>query len=312
MYRKWLPVRICKAMLLKYIRSIFKLPVTYIIILLTILNLLGIFHVKKYGVFARLIAVEDLAQFETEYDEPSAREIASQINGSSEEEIRTKLMNRVKIKESDYSDSPLVLLEQSKNGRGMICGGLASIYFNALKGQGYKARMVKLLRQSVHTPDAHQTVEVWQDGGWKISDPTFNVEFWRKNRRVGAAEIQESVLTGGYGDVKYRFKGDVQYPARLDEYYMNWQPLFNNVFVMGRSVYSAKKRYGIFLAKVPPFRYWFGPVYFYKKDQPTDQHVLNKSAYFIVMVALPSVLTLLALWACFQAYFKAFRKQKPD
>lgn len=298
------------AMLLKFLKSAVRLPILYIIISLTVLNLAGIFHVKKYGVFARLIAVEDMDQIETEYDEPTAREISSQIKGSSEEEIRIKLMNRVEKKESDYSDSPLVLLEQAKKGRGMICGGLAAVHFNALKGHGYKARMVKLLRQSVHTPDSHQTVEVWQDGGWKISDPTFNVEFWKNGTRTGAVEVQKSILNGDYRDVEYRFKGEVQYPARLEDYYMNWQPLFNNVFVIGRSVYSAQKKYGVFLAKVPPFRYWFGPVYFYQKDQGIDQHALNKSAYFVTMVAFPFVLALLGLWALFQALAKVFGKKR--
>ena len=133
-------------MLLKYFRSFFNLPITYIIVLLTVLNVVGIFHVKKHGIFARLIAVEDLAEYETEYDGATSKKISSEIKGISEEEIRTKLMNRVTKTGPDHSDSPLVLLEQTKNGKGMICGGLASVYFNALIGQGYKSRMVKLLR----------------------------------------------------------------------------------------------------------------------------------------------------------------------
>ena len=289
-------------MFLKYIRSFFLLPITYIILLLTILSLMSIFHVKKNGIFARLIAVENLSDYETEFDDSTAAIISSEIKGSSEEEIRKKLMNRVTNTGADHSDSPIVLLEQTKNGKGMICGGLASVYFNALKGQGYKARMVKLLRQSVHTLDVHQTVEVWKDGAWKVSDPTFNVEFWKNESRVGAEEIQKSVISGGYQDVEFRFMGDVRYPARLNNYYLNWQPLFNNVLIIGRSVYSAQMRFGVFLAKFPPFRYWYGPVYYYQIDS-VDQHALNKAVYLIAMVVLPLLLVVLTIVACFQNFF---------
>jgi hypothetical protein len=296
-------------MFLKYIKSFFLLPITYTILLLVIFNLMSIYYVKKNGIFARLIAVENLSEYETEFDTSTAAIISSEIKGGSEEEIRENLMNRVTNTGSDHSDSPIVLLEQTKNGKGMICGGLASVYYNALNGQGYKARMVKLLRQSVHTLDVHQTVEVWQDGAWKISDPTFNVEFWKNENRIGAEEIQKSVISGDYKDVEFRFMGEVRYPARLNEYYLNWQPLFNNVLIMGRSVYSAQMRFGAFLAKVPPFRYWFGPLYFYQMDS-VDQHALNKAVYFMAMVVLPLLLVFLAIVACFQSYFVCNRSPK--
>jgi hypothetical protein len=296
------------AMFLKYIVSFFRLPITYIILLLVVISVMGIFHVKQNGIFARLVAVENLDEYETDFDESTANIISSKIFGNSEQEIRTKLMNLVTKTGSDHSDSPLVLLEQTKNGKGMVCGGLASVYFNALKGHGYKARMVKLLRQSVHTLDVHQTVEIWKDGGWKISDPTFNVEFWKDEKRIGVEEVQKSVFSGNYRDVDYRFMGDVRYPARLSDYYLNWQPLFNNVLIMGRSVYSAQMRFGVFLAKFPPFRYWFGPVYFYQIDS-VDQHALNKATYFLTMVALPILLVILAIVACFQNYYVHFRSR---
>jgi hypothetical protein len=80
------------------------------------------------------------------------------------------------------------------------------------------------------------------------------------------------------------FHGAVRYPARIENYYTDWRPLFNNVFIPD---WSRREHQ---LAKFPPFRYWHGPVVYYRDDIGSTSHIdaANK-ALFVFLVIVPGL-----------------------
>jgi len=84
------------------------------------------------------------------------------------------------------SNSPSDILKGFDEGKGVLCGGLASLYCAALLTHGYRARIVQLIRDETNIarwthgpPDTHVTVEVFspQHSKWIVMDPTFNCWF---------------------------------------------------------------------------------------------------------------------------------------
>lgn len=261
------------------------------------MNIALMFQVKNHGIFARLQIVDDLSKVETEFVPEVAERFGKKFAGEDIHQIRTQLMQEVQKAEMTPFDGSLDLLKVIESGRGLVCEGMATAYFHSLAGQGHKARIVSWFRHNGITPDSHVTVEVYEVGRWVLYDPTFNTAFSKGQLRLGARGLQKTFLREGASQVKLEFFGEVNYPARLESYYINWRPLVNNIFMVGRSVSISRDKFGIFLAKVPPFRYWFGPVYFYEKDLQADQHVLNKIFYFVSMVVLPMlILGLFIAW----------------
>lgn len=270
-----------------WIRSSIQRPLFYCLCGAVALNIALMLLVKKHGIFARLQIVEDLSNVGTEFVPEVADRFGKKFTGEDIHQVRIQLMQEVRKAEINFFDASLDLLEVIESGGGLVCGGMAVAYFHSLAGQGYKARIVSFFRHSGITPDSHISVEVFENGRWVLYDPTFNTAYLKGPMRLGAMELQKELLREGASQVKPEFLGEVNYPARLENYYIDWRPLVNNIFVVGRSVSISRDRFGLFLAKVPPFRYWFGPVYFYEKDLQADHHALNKILYFVSMVVLP-------------------------
>jgi hypothetical protein len=254
---------------------------------MVIFNIASLYLVKRYGIFARLVMVPDLSKVETEFVPEVADQFGKKFHGKDIHQIRSLIMQEVKTAEGTGFDTSLSLLDSIESGKGLVCGGMSAVYFNSLVAQGHKARIVSWFRHRGITHDAHITVEVFENGKWVLYDPTFNTAFLKDKTRLGSKELQNIFLAENSGSVKFEFFGEVNYPPRLKDYYINWQPLVNNIFVVGRSVSLSRDRFGFFLAKFPPFRYWFGPVYFYEKELQVDQHIINKTLYFLSMVVLP-------------------------
>lgn len=271
----------------RWVRLQLKQPIFLLLVGVLILNIAAIYTVKNYGIFARLIMVSDLSARETEFSSEVVSKFGEKFHGRDVHQIRNRIMQEVKTAEGSAFDSSLDLMDLIQSGRGLLCGGMSAVYFNSLVAQGYRARIVSWFRHQGITPDSHITVEIFENGRWVLYDPTFNTAFLKDGTRLGAKELQNIFLTENSSRVKLDFFGEVNYPARLEDYYINWQPLVNNVFVVGRSVSISRDRFGLFLAKFPPFRYWFGPVYFYEKYFQADPHKLNKALYFFSMVILP-------------------------
>jgi len=82
--------------------------------------------------------------------------------------------------------------------------------------------------------------------------------------------------------VTARYYGDRVYPAHIDEYYLDWRPLFSNAYVH----VSPQEIW----RKFPPLRYWYGPKYYYFGE---DLHLwaeAGNSMYFLFIVVLPIIL----------------------
>lgn len=181
----------------------------------------------------------------------------------------------------------------ASEGQGLVCSQMAVLFQAALRSRGHMAREVRLARSLLSEQDTHVTVEVLVDGRWVIYDPTFHVTFQQDGRLLGSAEIHQAILEGQDSDIRPVFHGPVAYPARLDSYYMDWRPLFNNVLLFSKGEDDT-------LSRIPPFRYWLGPRWHYlalRSEPPLWQAAVGSRIYFFVVVVLPMSLAGAALVA---------------
>ena len=162
---------------------------------------------------------------------------------------------------TDSIDDPGVMTaeqayEVAIRGGGLVCGQLASIFEAALTARGFTARRVQIVRSLFSEGDTHETVEVLVNGRWILYDPTFHVSYARRGQLLGAADLHAALLDGSLDQITPVFRGEVRYPARLETYYLDWRPLYNDVTVFdagGKALWR----------KLPPMRYWRGPRRYY-------------------------------------------------
>ena len=189
------------------------------------------------------------------------------------------VMNRSGAVGPEETDDPVELLKSVEVGGCSNCTGMAILYQNTLAAVGLPSRTVRLQRNIRDFYDAHVTVEVLIDGKWVIMDPSFNVTFENpEGELLSAQEIKTLFFKGLHDRVKPVFHGEVKYPARLEKYYIDYLPLFNNIFVLDNQKSNS-------LSKIPPFRYWFGPRAYYEKiPNESVQHLdfTQKMMYFLI------------------------------
>lgn len=189
-------------------------------------------------------------------------------------------MNQVRTVEATEPRSAREALELVNTGRGMICSGMSVLFTGAMESAGLRARQVYLRRSFTSFFDTHATTEVLIDGRWVIFDPTFNVSFAKGGKLLGAAEIRESLLRGTARDIEPIFYGEVAYPVRLEDYYLDWLPLYNNVGVLSGTA--------TWWGKFPPLRYWSGPRMYYLEEPSSSSPLeLLKQLCFVIVVLLP-------------------------
>ena len=185
---------------------------------------------------------------------------------------------------------------------------MSRIFTDAARTVGFKARRVQLVRTLLNDKDTHVTSEVLLDDHWVVFNPTFNVSYEKGGRLLGAAEIHQSTLDGTAETIRPVFSGEVEYPARLKDYYLNWLALYSNVAIFQE---AQDNRYSRF----PPFRFWLGPSLEYLESQPTGLWQLRfaNQEYFFYAVILPFVAVLCSVvCVCFlQASRHAPRKVVP-
>jgi len=257
---------------------------------LFLVNLYGIWLLRQYGAFARFVPVSTLEHVVPPYNPRGLEELVSTFHGTDYLQLLTQIMNVVAKIEQGPSSNALAALQHIRRGGGLTCAGMANLYFHVLRSNGITAREVYLSRSCFDTLDTHVTVEVKVEGGWVIADPTFHVGFEKGGRLVDAQCISQSLRNGTAADIQPRFYGPVRYPTRLDSYYMPWRILFTNVFVVDRA------RCPLW-ARIPPFRYWRGPVMYYQRDGRVsyDHLKFQDRVYFLLMVVLPvALLTIFA------------------
>jgi hypothetical protein len=207
-------------------------------------------------------------------------------------------MNQVSVIGDNHSGhDPEELLKSVRQGDSALCSDMARLYTAALNGLGLPSRTVWLFR-NFPGGDTHTTVEVLIDHKWIVLDPTFGI-YYRdgQGHLLSAFDIQARLFKGDYADIHPVFAGSqtTRYPARLETYYMNFLPLFNNVFVKPNE--SPTPWFGI----IPPLRYWFGDrVYYERLPGETSNIVMVQRLYFTFIVLLPVVLLLLGASAVVQ------------
>ncbi len=249
----------------------------------------------------RWIPVPHLAAVRTDHVRGENPGLPADLVGTDPLALLRSVMDAVHKVEDFHSPDFATVWKHVASGGGLLCRGMADVYYHALRANGIEARRVRLARNLLDPFDTHQTVEVFQEGRWVIYDPTFNVSFERQGVLLGAQEIHSALLTGATADIRPVFHGEVSYPARLDRYYIHWLPLFDNVFVF--DVPRAET-----WSLLPPLRYWLGPRGYYEQAGTHDSHfTLLGRVYFAVVALVP--ITLLALGGAL--LLAAWRRRRP-
>lgn len=270
----------------------------------------GIYLLSKHGVFKRLIKVDNINDPSIGDTKPigppdeqqallTELEKAGLDSLKGEKQVVAVLkwtMNQVDKIEHVGKKTPYAIVVSAKNeNKGALCGGMASILHETLALLKVKARRISLSRNTFNIYDSHATVEVFLNGKWQIYDPTFNISYKsliNSSQLMSAQEMKDALVKGNFNKIKPIFYGNTAYPARLETYYMHYLPLYNNVFISGRVPRS-------FWKKLPPLRYFYGPVFLYQDDSSGrggTYHIgLQQSMYFVFVVLLPVAIGIIAL-----------------
>jgi len=193
--------------------------------------------------------------------------------------------NQVKLDKPYWgNESGVRLIELARKGTGLACGSMSVILVDALTALGLPARRVQLYRTNFNLYDTHVLVEVRLKGRWLALDPTFNLTYELPDKTpLGVAEIQRQLASPGGGDVSAVYHGDRGYPARLDNYPVNWRVLFANAYVEKPLVDNS------WWFRLPPMRYWFGPARYGFGNSEGPFSKGHNSFYFLVVVVLPFI-----------------------
>ena len=174
------------------------------------------------------------------------------------------------------------LLKTGMNGKGLSCGSLSYILKDALSLLCIPSRTIQLYK-SDFSEDTHVVVEAFVSGKWIVFDPTFNVTYENETGPLGIAQIQDRLSDKGPTSVQPVFHGSRRYPASLDNYYMDWRPLFSNAYV-----FDISESHGL-ISKLPPFRYWKGPQKYVFGDKTVLFAKAHNKYYFLFCVVLPLI-----------------------
>ncbi len=241
---------------------------------------------RDAGLTARPVAVTRLADVATRPDPAAATLLGPELRGGDPVMLMRRVMDLVSRTGADPSDRLADVYRQARAGGGLLCAGMARLYFNALAVNGYRARMVELRRSALDPLDTHTLVEVREGGAWHMYDPTFNVAYARDGRPLGAEEVQRAFRDGSYATIHPVFFGRVRYPARVETYYMSWLPLFANVYVLDGAQPAR-------VLGLPPLRYWFGPRFYYSTATGlSTAHLRVVAALYFGFVGLVPVLVI--------------------
>lgn len=260
------------------------------ILLIAAIDIAGIYALQRSGTFVRFDPASR-AEFR-ELSEPlipgDVEFYRSEIEAVPAEPGPTLqwVMNQV----GGVSDTPSGVsspeaLRLARGGEGLWCGPMARMFRDAARAQGLRALTVQLWSSVLAPQHHHVTTEVWVDGRWIIYDPSFHTSFEMDGRLLGVADIHASLYDGTYSQIEPRFHGEVRYPARLDDYYVNWLPLYSHAFIMENASPPL-------WARIPPLRYWFGPRQRYLTEAGgSSLHAAAVSDFYLLFVViLPSVL----------------------
>lgn len=111
----------------------------------------------------------------------------------------------------------------------VICGWLALIYIAALESQDIPARYVGIFSDTEQPYHSHASVEVYINGRWIISDPTFNIMFRGNSGWLSWTDLYHGasygVVTNGQGE-----------PIQWQDYYIGLDDLLKYVVIHDKSL----------------------------------------------------------------------------
>lgn len=189
--------------------------------------------------------------------------------------------------ESNPNRSGWELLQSVKQGRGLSCWTISQLYLDALKAAHISARRV-VMKQSMffNLYNTHTAVEVWVNGRWRFYDPTFHIVFKDSSGQlVGIYDLQQWYLHGTGRPISMEFLGEVNYPVRVETYYMNYFDLLNYVFIERRNPSKLK---ALIINEFPA-------VWLYQKDSQLNSSaiIVYTALYFVVFKIIPLLLLLI-------------------
>lgn len=154
--------------------------------------------------------------------------------------IKEWAMNQATMRGADIdAGTPYNMLTQMREGRGALCGGMASIYQAALSSVGMQARVIQLIRSNL-SEDTHVTVEVLLDNKWVVIDPTFNCYFIIGSEMASATDLHNLLLKNeNPKNYEIVYGGIVSYPADFQTYYVDPLVLYNQVFIKEEVVHKS-------------------------------------------------------------------------
>lgn len=239
-------------------------------------------------------------EWNSEFDRQSRRV----LRGTSPLALMRQVMDEVGRVGSSSATDVRGLLEHVRADGGLTCGGMATLLNYTCQLNGLQSRTISLQRHLGDRYETHVVVEVLHNGRWTVFDPTFNVTYARDGRDLGADELAAAVYNGQIAEVRPVFHGAVRYPARIENYYTDWRPLFNNVFIPD---WSRRKHR---LANFPPFRYWHGPVVYYRDDVGSTSHIdAANNALFVFLVIVPTLAAILSVLLALRALLAVIRTE---
>ena len=203
-------------------------------------------------------------------------------------------MNQVPRVGNQSARSSWRRVEIGRAGGGFTCGGMASIFHDALIASGIPARRVVLHRNLFDVYDSHVTVEAFVEEKWRVYDPTFHIALKVDGSRLGIHEARTRLYTQKHPNIEYEFLGEVKYPARTTTYPVSYETNLNNVYV------ELNRGAGV-LRAIPLFGVWLAPELAYEAVVPglgTMAQDFYRFLYWMAMVVLPviNLLLLLGLW----------------
>jgi hypothetical protein len=265
-----------------------------IVFSIAIVDIYVIWQFAKTGLAVRFEFVKDIEKIQPYYGKIDASERAywNQLFPENDPvRLMTSLMNSVSKVANNPPGDAISLFQHAQSGGGLVCSGMAIIFQNILSAKDFMVRRVTLMRSLGDRYATHTIVEIFQDNHWIILDPTFNVTFIKNGYKIGAQDIHRALLDGSSSQVKPIFHGDVLYPARLDQYYMHYLSLYNNVLFTEPALVSWHK--------LPPFRYWIGKKYYVqierKLGQRNEHQYFFNSLYFLFSFILPTIVIIILL-----------------
>jgi hypothetical protein len=261
-----------------------------LLVVLIAVDAAAIWLLRAHGAFARFVPTDEVDSFVPAYDPKSLDELTTDFRGDDYLQLLERVMNCVGKCEVGPTKNIHAVCEHVRRGGGLLCSGMATLYYHVLRAHGIQARRVYLSKALFDGNDTHVTVEVLVEDRWVIADPTFHVGFELHGELVGAHAIANALLDGSSASIRPRFYGPVRYPPRLEVYYLHWLPLFNNVVIPDRDQSGHR-----WWTKVPPFRYWFGPIMYVQttRNLSYEHFRFQDRLYFGCVVLLPLVLCMI-------------------